>query len=102
VILTVTPNAALDITYEVDQLVAHQSHRVTAVRERAGGKGLNVASVLTRMGHPVIATGIVSGAVGDAVSPRGSWPAAAAPAVPSTSCRPSTATRRSSTSPARS
>jgi tagatose 6-phosphate kinase len=67
VILTVTPNAALDITYEVDELVAHQSHRVTAVRQRAGGKGLNVASVLTRMGHPVIATGLVGGAVGDEI-----------------------------------
>jgi tagatose 6-phosphate kinase len=67
VILTVTPNAALDITYEVDELVPHQSHRVTAVRQRAGGKGVNVASVLTRMGRPVIATGLVGGAVGDEI-----------------------------------
>jgi 1-phosphofructokinase family hexose kinase len=67
VILTVTPNAALDITYEVDELVVHESHRVTAVRQRAGGKGLNVASVLTRMGRAVIATGIVGGATGDAI-----------------------------------
>jgi tagatose 6-phosphate kinase len=67
VILTVTPNAALDITYEVDELVVHQSHRVTAVRQRAGGKGVNVASVLARMGHPVIATGLVGGAAGDEI-----------------------------------
>jgi 1-phosphofructokinase family hexose kinase len=67
VILTVTPNAALDVTYEVDELVAHQSHRVTAVRQRAGGKGLNVASVLTRMGRPVIASGLVGGAVGEEI-----------------------------------
>jgi 1-phosphofructokinase family hexose kinase len=67
VILTVTPNAALDITYEVDELVPHQSHRVKAVRQRGGGKGLNVASVLTRMGHPVIATGIVGGPAGDEI-----------------------------------
>ena len=66
-ILTVTPNAALDITYEVDELVPHQSHRVTAVRQRAGGKGVNVASVLARMGRPVIATGLVGGAAGDAI-----------------------------------
>jgi 1-phosphofructokinase family hexose kinase len=65
VILTVTPNAALDITYQVDELVPHQTHRVTAVRQRAGGKGVNVASVLARMGHPVIATGLVGGAAGD-------------------------------------
>jgi 1-phosphofructokinase family hexose kinase len=67
VILTVTPNAALDITYQVDELVPHQSHRVTAVRQRAGGKGVNVASVLARMGHPVIATGLVGGAAGDEI-----------------------------------
>ena len=66
-ILTVTPNAALDITYEVDELVPHQSHRVTAVRQRAGGKGVNVASVLARMGRPVIATGLVGGAAGDEI-----------------------------------
>jgi tagatose 6-phosphate kinase len=64
VILTVTPNPALDITYQVDELVAHLSHRVTSVRQRAGGKGVNVASVLARMGHPVIATGLVGGATG--------------------------------------
>ncbi len=42
-ILTVTLNAALDVTYDVDEVVAHRSHRVTAVRQRAGGKGVNVA-----------------------------------------------------------
>jgi tagatose 6-phosphate kinase len=64
VIITVTLNAALDITYDVDELVPHRSHRVTAVRHRAGGKGVNVASVLNRMGHPVIATGYAGGRTG--------------------------------------
>jgi len=67
VILTVTPNPALDITYQVDELVAHHSHRVTTVRQRAGGKGVNVASVLARMGRPVIATGLVGGPAGDEI-----------------------------------
>jgi tagatose 6-phosphate kinase len=67
VILTVTLNAALDISYLVDELVVYQSHRVTAVHQRAGGKGVNVASVLARMGHPVIATGLVGGAAGDEI-----------------------------------
>jgi 1-phosphofructokinase family hexose kinase len=67
VILTVTPNAALDITYKVDELLVHQSHRVMAVRQRAGGKGVNVASVLATMGHPVIATGLVGGSAGDEI-----------------------------------
>ena len=64
VIITVTLNAALDITYDVAELVPHASHRVTAVRQRAGGKGVNVASVLARMGRAVIATGYAGGRTG--------------------------------------
>jgi tagatose 6-phosphate kinase len=64
VILTVTPNAALDVTYEVDALTRHTSHRVQAVTERAGGKGINVASVLAQLGHEVVVTGCAGGATG--------------------------------------
>lgn len=63
-IITVTPNAALDVTYEVDALTRHTSHRVRAVTERAGGKGVNVASVLTARGHDVLVTGGAGGATG--------------------------------------
>ncbi|GAB3444676.1 1-phosphofructokinase family hexose kinase [Phycicoccus ginsengisoli] len=66
-ILTVTPNPALDVTYDVDRLVPHTSHRVRRVREVAGGKGINVASVLTRLGEPVLATGALGGAAGEQV-----------------------------------
>jgi tagatose 6-phosphate kinase len=64
VIITVTPNTALDITYEVDELKPHQSHRVSAVHQRAGGKGINVASVLALMGHEVVALGVTGGNTG--------------------------------------
>jgi 1-phosphofructokinase family hexose kinase len=64
VILTVTPNPALDVTYDVERLVPHASHRVLRVREVAGGKGLNVASVLAMLGHDVLATGLVGGGSG--------------------------------------
>ncbi|WP_345502305.1 1-phosphofructokinase family hexose kinase [Pedococcus ginsenosidimutans] len=64
-ILTVTPNPALDVTYDVERLVPHASHRVLAVREVAGGKGLNVAGVLHCCSEPVLATGAVGGATGD-------------------------------------
>jgi tagatose 6-phosphate kinase len=57
-ILTVTPNAALDITYDVDALHPGGTHRVRAVRTRAGGKGVNVARVLTQLGEPAEATGL--------------------------------------------
>jgi len=64
VILTVTLNAALDVTYEIDALVPHGSHRVRSVRERAGGKGVNVASVLACLGVPAMATGLLGGRTG--------------------------------------
>jgi 1-phosphofructokinase family hexose kinase len=54
-IVTLTPNPAVDITYAVPTVTLGESHRVADVRERAGGKGLNVASVLTAMGSHVVA-----------------------------------------------
>ena len=64
VIITVTPNAALDVTYEVEELKPHHSHRVGAVHQRAGGKGVNVASVLAIMGYDVVAMGFAGGLTG--------------------------------------
>ncbi|MFD4414885.1 MULTISPECIES: 1-phosphofructokinase family hexose kinase [unclassified Streptomyces] len=66
-ILTVTLNTALDITYRVRSLRPHSSHRVTEVTERPGGKGLNVARVLAALGHEVTVTGFTGGATGRAV-----------------------------------
>ncbi|MGW4032799.1 1-phosphofructokinase family hexose kinase [Streptomyces sp. NPDC004838] len=63
-ILTVTLNAALDITYHVPALVPHAVHRVAEVRERPGGKGLNVARVLSALGHESVVTGLVGGTAG--------------------------------------
>ncbi|MEU6143050.1 1-phosphofructokinase family hexose kinase [Streptomyces sp. NPDC047081] len=63
-ILTVTLNTALDITYRVPALKPHASHRVTQVTERPGGKGLNVARVLAALGHEVTVTGFTGGATG--------------------------------------
>lgn len=66
-ILTVTPNTALDVTYRVPKLHPHASHRVTDVAERPGGKGLNVARVLAALGHEVTATGFAGGRTGAVV-----------------------------------
>ncbi|AJE41268.1 1-phosphofructokinase family hexose kinase [Streptomyces nodosus] len=63
-ILTVTLNTALDITYRVRTLRPHGSHRVSEVAERPGGKGLNVARVLAALGHEVTATGFAGGGTG--------------------------------------
>lgn len=67
-ILTVTPNVALDITYRVDRLTPGSSHRVREVRERAGGKGVNVASVLHALGHDTMIFGFVGSAQAAAVT----------------------------------
>ncbi|MEU2281948.1 1-phosphofructokinase family hexose kinase [Streptomyces sp. NPDC013178] len=66
-ILTVTLNTALDITYRVPALRPHAEHRVTDVTERPGGKGLNVARVLAALGHEVTVTGFAGGATGRVV-----------------------------------
>ncbi|MFF7164018.1 1-phosphofructokinase family hexose kinase [Streptomyces sp. NPDC008086] len=69
-ILTVTLNTALDITYRVRSLRPHTSHRVSEVTERPGGKGLNVARVLAALGHEVAVTGFAGGATGRVVQER--------------------------------
>jgi tagatose 6-phosphate kinase len=59
VILTVTLNPAIDVTYHVAALVPGETHRVTRVDERLGGKGINVASVLAQLDVPVQSTGLL-------------------------------------------
>ncbi|MFJ9472377.1 1-phosphofructokinase [Streptomyces caniferus] len=66
-ILTVTLNAALDITYRVPRLHPHATNRITEVSERPGGKGLNVARVLAALGHRTVATGFAGGGTGAAL-----------------------------------
>jgi len=66
-ILTVTLNAALDLTYQVPRLNPGQMHRVAAPQVRAGGKGVNVARVLHALGEAVCVTGFAGGAPGDAL-----------------------------------
>ncbi|GAA3301914.1 1-phosphofructokinase family hexose kinase [Streptomyces cinereospinus] len=69
-ILTVTLNTALDITYRVGSLRPHATHRVSEVTERPGGKGLNVAGVLAALGHDVTVTGFAGGGTGRIVRDR--------------------------------
>ncbi|HYH31150.1 MAG TPA: hexose kinase [Pseudonocardia sp.] len=60
-ILTVTPNPALDVTYRVPALTPGAVHRVTEVAVRAGGKGINVARVLHRLGARAAVLGLGGG-----------------------------------------
>ena len=63
-IVTVTPNPALDLTWHVDRIVAGSTHRSDAGQARAGGKGLNVARVAHASGAPARAVATVGGATG--------------------------------------
>ena len=64
-ILTVTPNPAIDLTWHVDRLTPGATHRVPRGASRAGGKGVNAARVLHASGHDVVALATAGGASGD-------------------------------------
>jgi tagatose 6-phosphate kinase len=64
VILTVTLNAALDITYGLERVAWNSVNRVDAVDVRAGGKGVNVARVLHALDVDAVVTGLAGGATG--------------------------------------
>ncbi|MGC5583725.1 1-phosphofructokinase family hexose kinase [Ornithinimicrobium sp. W1665] len=48
-IITLTPNPAIDVTYRVPSLRPGASHRITDLHRRPGGKGVNAAGVLARV-----------------------------------------------------
>ena len=66
-IVTVTLNAALDVSYEADGLSWQSTRDVARVRHRAGGRGVAVARVLHTFGHEVLAAGLAGGATGELI-----------------------------------
>ncbi len=67
-ILTLTPNPAVDLTWRVDALGVGETHRADAAAVRAGGKGLNVARVAHAQGATVLAVTTAGGRTGDELS----------------------------------
>jgi 1-phosphofructokinase family hexose kinase len=63
-IITVTLNAALDKTLEVPNFTLGRRHRTVGQATMPGGKGVNIARAIKRLGQPVIATGLAGGATG--------------------------------------
>jgi 1-phosphofructokinase family hexose kinase len=63
-IITVTLNPALDKTLEVPTFTPGRRHRTVDQQTMPGGKGVNVARAIKRIGQPVIATGLAGGATG--------------------------------------
>lgn len=63
-IVTVTLNAAMDRTLLVPNLQPGHRHRASMGFASAGGKGINVARALKRLGVPVVCTGLAGGRTG--------------------------------------
>ncbi|MEH7220490.1 tagatose-6-phosphate kinase [Bacillus toyonensis] len=66
-ILAVTMNPSVDISYPIQNFKLDDVNRVGNVRKTAGGKGLNVARVVKQMGEDVLATGVIGGTIGDCI-----------------------------------
>jgi 1-phosphofructokinase family hexose kinase len=64
VIITVTLNAAIDKTLEVPSFTPGRRHRTVDQTTMPGGKGVNIARAIKRLGQPVIVTGFAGGATG--------------------------------------
>jgi 1-phosphofructokinase len=72
VIVTVTPNASLDLTYRLLAgsgerwgLATDRVHRAQTMTLEASGKGVNVTRILARAGYPSIAVLAAGGTTGD-------------------------------------
>ncbi len=66
-IITVTPNAAIDKTLTVPNFQVGFRHRASESLTLPGGKGVNVARAIKAMGQPVIATGLIGGRAGQQI-----------------------------------
>lgn len=63
-IVTVTLNPAIDLFLETPRIEWNSVLRATAVRRRAGGKGVNVSRMLAILGEPSIALVLAGGGTG--------------------------------------
>jgi len=67
VIITVTPNAAVDKTLTVPNFQTGFRHRAPESLTLPGGKGVNIARALKTLGEPVVVTGLVGGRAGQLI-----------------------------------
>lgn len=69
-ILTLTLNPSVDISYPLQHLHIDTVNRVQAAHKTAGGKGLNVARVISQLGHEAEASGFLGGDLGNYISQK--------------------------------
>jgi tagatose 6-phosphate kinase len=67
VIVTVTLNAALHVSYAADDLSPDGVQPVSRPGYRAGGRGVTAARVLRSFGHDVLAAGLAGGTSGELI-----------------------------------
>ena len=63
-IKTLTLNPAVDKAVTIERFAVDKVNRIATVRLDAGGKGINVARVLSRLGAPALAVAPVAGGAG--------------------------------------
>lgn len=66
-IVTITLNAALSVSYQTPRLTWDVTNQISHVRHRAGGRGVAVARVLHTFGHEVLAAGFAGGETGELI-----------------------------------
>lgn len=64
-ILTITLNPSVDIRYNLSHFEVGKVHRAENCEKTAGGKGLNVARVIKKIGCEVLTTGFLGGKLGE-------------------------------------
>jgi len=64
VIISITMNPSVDISYPIEKFTLNTVNRVKSVVKTAGGKGLNVARVLHQTNVEVLAGGMIGGYLG--------------------------------------
>jgi 1-phosphofructokinase family hexose kinase len=64
-ILTLTPNPALDVSGTVSKLVPNEKSYVSHEKHFPGGNGINAARIAHRLGAKVLVTGFLGGKSGD-------------------------------------
>ncbi len=67
-ILTITMNPSVDISYQLTDLAINKVNRTSSVTKTAGGKGLNVTRVLKQFNETVFATGLIGGPLGSFIT----------------------------------
>lgn len=69
-ILSITANPSVDISYNIENLKIDDVNRVELVNKDAGGKGIHVSYVLNELGENVTNSGFVGGKLGEFIEKR--------------------------------